>query len=290
MTMVGADTTELAELATEFASAADELDDLARRLAQSIRRTDGWQGPSADRCKEQWTGLAQTQMRQVAGELTAAGEHLRVNASAQDIASGDTSLLSLLGRLYDFAVTGDAIRRIVSVGGRLGNLAKFFGALALPARGFAALTRAERFIEAGRAFIHGTSSNPLLKLASKIALPLTVVSAIGDVWTGGGYEGGRKWATRGFALAGGTGAVVLIAGGIGAVVTAPITATAAAVAVTAYALWSAGNYVYDNREAIGRAAGAFGGWVSDRWDDATTAATAHGRSMLATPARAGGGR
>ena len=288
MTMVGADTTGLAELATEFGEAADELDDLARRLAQSIQRTDEWQGPSAARCKEQWTGLAQTQMRQVADELTAAGSHLRANASAQDIASGDTSLLSILSRLWDFAVTGDAIRRIVSVGGRLGNLAKFFSALALPAKGFVALTRAERFIEAGRAFIHGTSNNPLLKFASKIALPLTVVSAVGDVWTGGGYEGGRKWATRGFALAGGTGAVVLIAGGIGAVVTAPITATAAAVAVTAYALWSAGNYVYDNREAIGRAAGTFGTWVSDRWDDATTAATAHGRSMLATPT--GGGR
>lgn len=288
MTMVGADTTELAELGTEFASAAEELDDLARRLAQSIQRTDEWQGPSADRCKDQWTGLAQTQMRQVADELTSAGRHLRINASAQDIASGDTSLLSLLGRLYDFVVTGDAIRRIVSVGGRLGNLAKFFSALALPAKGFVALTRAERFIEAGRAFIHGTSSNPLLKLASKVALPLTVVSAIGDVWTGGGYEGGRKWATRGFALAGGTGAVVLIAGGVGAVVTAPITATVAAAAVTAYALWTAGNYVYDNREAIGRAAGVFGGWVADRWDDVTTAAAAHGRTMLATPA--GGGR
>ena len=283
MTMVGADTTELAELATEFGNAADELDDLARRLAQSIQRTDAWQGPSADRCKDQWTGLAQTQMRQVADELKASSRHLRINAWAQDIASGDTHLFSILSRLYDFVVTGDAIRRIVSVGGRLGNLAKFFSALALPATGFAALTRAERFIEAGRAFIHGTSSNPLLKLASRIALPLTVVSAIGDVWTGGGYQGGRKWATRGFALAGGTGAVVLIAGGIGAVVTAPITATVAAVAVTAYALWTAGNYVYDNREAIGRAASVFGGWVSDRWDDATAAASAYGRTMMTTP-------
>ena len=209
------------------------------------------------------------------------GRHLRINAWAQDIASGDTRLFTILGRLYDLAVTGDAARRTFSAVKRLGNLASFFSASALPATGFAALTRTERLIEAGRAFLLGTSTNPLLPLASRVALPLTVISAIGDVATGGGYQGWRGWATRGLAVAGGTGAVVLIAGGIGAVVTAPITATVAAVGVTAYALWSAGNYVYDNWDSIERAYQVSTGWVADRWHDLTDSALAHGRTMLA---------
>ncbi|WP_165807076.1 WXG100 family type VII secretion target [Nocardioides currus] len=288
MTMVGADTAELADLAGQFGDAAVELDDLARRLARSIDRTQAWQGPSADRCKDQWTGLAQTQMRQVADELAAAGRHLRVNAWAQDIASGDTHLFGILGRLYDFAVTGDAGRRAFSAFKRLGGLAAFFRALVLPATGFAALTRTERLIEAGRAFLLGTSTNPVLKLASRVALPLTVVSAIGDIRSGGGYQGWRAWATRGFALGGGAGAVVLIAGGIGAVATAPITATVAAVGVTAYALWSAGNYAYDHWDSVERAYQVSTGWVADRWRDAMSSYADRGRSMLATPA--GGGR
>ncbi len=283
MTMVGADTAELADLATEFGDAADELDDLARRLARSIDRTESWQGPSAVRCKDEWTELAQTQMRKVADDLSAAGRHLRINAWAQDIASGDTRLYGVLHRLYDFAVTGKAGWKTWSAAKRLHNLAKFFGALAKPATGFAALTRAERLIEAGRAFIHGTNNNPVFRLASRVALPLTVISAIGDIRTGGGHQGWRGWATRGFAVGGGTGAVVLIAGGVGAVATAPITATVAAVAVTGYALWSAGNYAYDHWDSIERAYQVSTGWVADRWDDATAAAQAHGRAMLADP-------
>ncbi|MCW2835466.1 MAG: hypothetical protein JWN68_3419 [Nocardioides sp.] len=80
MTMVGADTGRLADLAAEFGDAADELDELARRLAGSIERTDSGQGPSADRCKEQWSGPAQSQMTKVADELKTAGRHLRINA------------------------------------------------------------------------------------------------------------------------------------------------------------------------------------------------------------------
>ena len=77
---------------------------------------------------------------------------------------------------------------------------------------------------------------------------------------------------------------MLIAGGIGAVATAPITATVAAVAVTAYALWSAGNYVYDNWSSIERAYQVSTGWVSERWDDADRSrALDNGRTMLATP-------
>ncbi|HXH77119.1 hypothetical protein [Nocardioides sp.] len=286
MTMVGADTARLADLATEFGDAADELDELARRLAGSIERTDSWQGPSADRCKIEWSGLAQTQMAKVADGLNAASQDLRINAWAQDIASGDTHLYKVLGGLYDLAVTVKAGAKAWKMWKRMSNLSKFFRALAMPARGFAALSRTEALIAAGKAFIHGTSKNPVMRAFSRAALPMTVLRAIGDVVTGGGYQDGRKWATRGFAAAGGLGAVVLIAGGVGAVATAPITATVAAVAVTAYGLWGLANYGYDNRDAIGRAVNVTGGWLTDRWDDATRAAKAYAHTMLATPSGA----
>ncbi len=286
MTMVGADTARLADLAAEFGDAADELDQLARRIAGSIERTDSWQGPSADRCKTEWSGLAQTQMTKVADELNAAGRHLRINAFAQDIASGDTHLYSVLWGIYDTAITGWGLKTAWSTGKRMWNLSQFFRALARPAKGFAALARAEGLIAAAKAFIHGTSTSPVFRFLDRIALPVTVLTAIKDIYTGGGYQGARQWATRGFAAAGGAGALVLLAGGVGAVVTAPITATVAAVAVTAYGLWGLGNYAFDNREAIGRAVNITGGWLTDRWEDATRAAKAYAHTMLVAPSGA----
>lgn len=285
MTMLGADTGQLTDLATEFGEAADELDALARRLSQSIGRTDSWQGPSATRCKEEWTGLAQDNMRQVADQLTWAGRHLRVHAIAQDIASGDTHLVTLFNRLYDAAITGSAAYKIYSAWKSGQRLAAFFQALNLPSRGFAALARFEKLLEAGRAFVNGTSASPFFRMLGRISLYTTAATAAWQVYSGGGYENqARAWATRGFALAGAAGAGTLIAAGFG-VAFAPITLGVAAVGVAAYSAWSLGNYIYDNRDAIGRTISIGASWVADRFNDVTSAARGNaltnGRAMLA---------
>ena len=63
----------------------------------------------------------------------------------------------------------------------------------------------------------------------------------------------------GFGLVGAAGAVTLL------VASAPVTVTAAAVAVGAYTVWSAGNYVYDHwgsiRDTGSRVLDAAKGWA-----------------------------
>lgn len=283
MTMIGADTAQLSDLASEFGDTADELDELARTLARSIDRTTAWQGPSADRCKEQFGELAQTQMRQVADELAAARRHLQVNAWAQDIASSDTNLLTVIGRLWDAGVVGYGIYQIKKVWDRVSQLGRFFDALRMPATGFAALSRVEKWIGLGREFLRGVSTNPLMRAVARISPYLTLVTAFNDIRTGGGYEGARRWATQGFALAGFAGAAATVAMSVGLIAAAPVTVAVAAVGLTLYAGWSLVNYAIDNREAIDRAVGVATGWVGDRWDAATRAAGLRATTMLAQP-------
>lgn len=117
---------------------------------------------------------------------------------------------------------------------------------------------------------------PRARLAGKAFLPLTVLSGATDVITGGGYDGGRAWASRGFGLAGATGAVGMMAAsgmlGSGAVglmaATGPVGLAVAGTAVVAYGAWQLGNLVYDHHEAIGQFASNTVGWTGDRLGDA----------------------
>lgn len=116
-------------------------------------------------------------------------------------------------------------------------------------------------------FIYGPADGGVLRyliggsgarLVGKAFLPLTVASGLFDVATGGGYDGARGWATRGFGLAGAGGAVGLMAAsgwlGTGAatamIATGPVGLTVAGGAVLAYGAWELGNLVYDHHEAI----------------------------------------
>jgi uncharacterized protein YukE len=91
----------------------------------------------------------------------------------------------------------------------------------------------------------------LLRTAGKAFLPLTVLTGVVDTVTGGGYDGARGWATRGFGLAGAAGAGTLLAAGTGALALGPVGLAVAGGAVLAYGAWSLGNLAWDNREAIG---------------------------------------
>lgn len=107
-------------------------------------------------------------------------------------------------------------------------------------------------------------------LVGKAFLPLTVVTGAVDVVTGGGYEGARGWATRGFALGGvaGAGTILLAGSALG-----PVGLAVAGGAVVAYGLWSVGNLAWDNREAIGDFFTSVGGHIADGATAAWNAST-----------------
>jgi hypothetical protein len=106
----------------------------------------------------------------------------------------------------------------------------------------------------------GASDGALAKVASfkgvlgKVALPLTVVTGVIDVFTGGGYHGGRGVATRVLGGVGALGAGALLASSMGLIALGPVGLAIAGVAVLAYAAWSLGNVIWDHRQAIAHAA------------------------------------
>ena len=105
------------------------------------------------------------------------------------------------------------------------------------------------------------------KLLGKVFLPVTVATGAMDALTGGGYDGARGWATRGFGLAGAGGATALLASSAGLVALGPVGLGVAGGAVLAYGAWSAGNYIWDHREQIAEFASNAAGWVGDRATD-----------------------
>ncbi len=120
--------------------------------------------------------------------------------------------------------------------------------------------------EARRAFAHGTARNPVLKLAGRASMPLTIASGFQDMVTGGGYDGARGWATRGFGAAGAVGAAMVLT-------TAPALVVVGGTAVIAYGAWTAGNYVVDHWDQVSDAAAAAGDWVVDEVADEAAVAS-----------------
>jgi hypothetical protein len=97
----------------------------------------------------------------------------------------------------------------------------------------------------------------VLKVAGRASLPATVISGAGDAASGGGYDGARGWATRGFGAAGAAGAGIVLAGPA----LAPALVVAGGGAVLAYGAWSAGNYVVDHWDQVEDAWEAVDGWA-----------------------------
>lgn len=87
-----------------------------------------------------------------------------------------------------------------------------------------------------------------LTAAGKAFLPVTLFTGIGDVLSGGGYDGWRDPVTRvlGGAGAAGAGALLFAGAALG-----PVGLAVAAGAVLAYGAWSLGNALYDHRQQIG---------------------------------------
>lgn len=226
--------------------------------------------------------------QQVADKL-AAVEVPQTLASAVDaylqraFASGD-----VIGALGAVGAGGVALGQVVMGVMKSATKSKayldFLKASTAPITHYAAMV--ENFAKADAAmdvFKNGKALNPTLarllgpqvtsamRVAGKAFLPLTVATGLMDTFTGGGYDGARGWATRGFGLAGAAGAGTLMAMGAGFLASNPVGWAIAGGAVLAYGAWSVGNLVWDNREAIGDFLGAAGGKIADGWN-ATTGA------------------
>ncbi|NHC14802.1 hypothetical protein G9H71_13520, partial [Motilibacter sp. E257] len=100
------------------------------------------------------------------------------------------------------------------------------------------------------------------RVMGKAFLPLTIVTGAMDAVTGGGYDGARGWATRGFGLAGAAGAATVL------LASNPVGLAIGGAAVLAYGAWSLGNYVYDHWDDITDFAGKAADWAGDRISDA----------------------
>ena len=111
------------------------------------------------------------------------------------------------------------------------------------------------------------------RFLGKAFLPLTVLTGAMDAFTGGGYEGSRGWATRGFGAAGAVGAGTLLASSAGLIALGPVGLGIAGGAVLAYGAWSAGNYIWDHRQQIADFTKGAATWVGDTATDAYQATT-----------------
>ncbi|MBA2954697.1 hypothetical protein GON03_10210 [Nocardioides sp. MAH-18] len=137
--------------------------------------------------------------------------------------------------------------------------------------------------DALKAFVNGKADGGLArfligaraaKLAGKVFLPLTVATGAMDAVTGGGYDGARGWATRGFGLAGAAGGGALLASSAGLIALGPVGVGIAGAAVLGYGAWTLGNYVYDHWDDITEFGGKALDWTGDRLDDVADAADA----------------
>lgn len=192
----------------------------------------------------------------------------------------------LLGALGGYGAGGVALalqlKKAVGIFGKTGAYARFLRHASAPIsdyqtllRNFAGADDALREFSYGKAnggFARFLIGSRAARLAGRAFLPLTVATGALDAVTGGGYDGARGWATRGFGLAGAAGAGTLLLAGASL---GPVGVAVAGGAVLAYGAWSAGNYVWDHREQIGEFLEKSGAWVADRataaWDTTTQA-------------------
>jgi uncharacterized protein YukE len=249
--LIGADVEALERLAADFDNGAQELRDLAAQLSGAIDAARDWQGPDAERCKEEWGTFAQQRMTGVSDALATAGRLLAQNAQEQEDASraddvGAGTGYGLLPFLDDLKTLGNFIWKPISSLLKAKSLVDFLRVVQASRLGQVA----DDVLRAAVGTFTGLSKTGIMGALSKLSLPLTAIGGIVDVFTGGGYEGWRDWATRGFGLAGAAGATALLASSAGLVALGPVGLGIAAVGVTAYGLWTAGNFVHDNWDTI----------------------------------------
>ena len=193
-------------------------------------------------------------------------------------------LLGALGTAGGAVTLGLVLKKSVGLFGRSRSFLDFLRASSAP------ITDYQTFLrnmgagdDALRAFVNGAADGGFARfligsraaqVAGKAFLPLTVVTGAMDAVTGGGYDGARGWATRGFGLAGAAGGGALLASSAGLIALGPVGVGIAGAAVLGYGAWTLGNYVYDHWDDITEFGGAALEWTGDRLGDAYDAASA----------------
>lgn len=196
------------------------------------------------------------------------------------LASGD--LLESLGRVgAGAAALALTLKNAVKVFGKTSALARFLKASSAPITDYATFLKnlgaaddaLEVFMkgQANGGFARFLMGSRAARIAGKAFLPLTVVTGLMDGVTGGGYDGSRGWATRGFGLAGAAGAGTLLASSAGLIALGPVGAGIAGAAVIGYGAWTAGSYVYDHWDDIVDFGSSAVSWTGDRLSDAAGA-------------------
>ena len=279
---------------------AGQLDALVRSWSSALQASGGQFLP-ADRDRAIAAGVAivqsaATQVQQavdtydgslmrgaadLAGRGYGDGNDPGVEAAVRDYLqklrdSGDW--LGALGGVGGAIAGGLAAKDAFKVLSKSGALLRFLNHSSKPITDIAAFERNMAAADAALAeFMRGKPNGGVLRFAmgsraagvvGKAFLPLTVVTGAMDAVTGGGYDGARGWATRGFGAAGAIGAGTLLASSAGLVALGPIGLGVAGAAVIGYGAWSAGNFIWDHREQIGDAVSTATEWTGERLSDA----------------------
>lgn len=202
----------------------------------------------------------------------------RIEAYLERLMASQDLLASLGAAGAGAAALALTVKNAFSTFGRTSALVRFWTAATAPISDYGTFLRnldiseeALRELSFGKAnggvlrFLIGTRAATAV---GKIFLPLTVATGLVDTVTGGGYDGARGWATRGFGLAGAAGAGTLLASSAGLIALGPIGAGIAGVAVLGYGLWSAGNLVYDHWDDITHFADSAVDWAGGQLSDA----------------------
>jgi hypothetical protein len=86
MPIWGADVDQLRELGNKLNAGANEIDSQRNLLNSALDNTQ-WEGPDADRFKEQWRGEHTSKLKQISEALREAGNRAKQNAEQQTQAS-----------------------------------------------------------------------------------------------------------------------------------------------------------------------------------------------------------
>lgn len=88
----GADVAQLRAFAMEAAKAAQQLKSTAALLSQAVTSSNAWQGPDAERFRQQWMSQQRPILNKVGFRLLDISKMLRIQADEQDKASSSASL------------------------------------------------------------------------------------------------------------------------------------------------------------------------------------------------------
>lgn len=167
-----------------------------------------------------------------------------------------------LGTTVEGSVTGAMIaKKGLSLTVKGTALARFLKTVLGPLAGYGNLARnLGTANQALRQFMVGRSAGILRavlgarvsSLIGRIFLPLTVITGLIEVCTGGGYRGLRGLATRAWGFAGAAGAGLLLVSYTHWLALGALESAVCGTAVLLYGLWSLGNAVWDHRSQLWR--------------------------------------